>query len=173
MLPPACPLSVADKPPAPASRERFSCAALRFPWLARLDADRPSHYRHGCITQGATRRLSSGVEQRFCKPLVAGSNPAAGTNFHLSDPDPIGTRDLLPFANVMGKTSLCRRTLRACYNGNAPDVLAKTTVCCISDESVGGAYVPVAWIACVPIGVADVSRGPYRADDIKSIRRRR
>jgi hypothetical protein len=26
------------------------------------------------------RRLSSGVEQRFCKPLVAGSNPAAGTN---------------------------------------------------------------------------------------------
>jgi hypothetical protein len=25
------------------------------------------------------RRLSSGVEQRFCKPLVAGSNPAAGT----------------------------------------------------------------------------------------------
>jgi hypothetical protein len=25
-------------------------------------------------------RLSSGVEQRFCKPLVGGSNPSAGTN---------------------------------------------------------------------------------------------
>ncbi len=26
-------------------------------------------------------RVSSAVEQRFCKPLVAGSNPAPGTNF--------------------------------------------------------------------------------------------
>jgi hypothetical protein len=34
----------------------------------------------GKSLKGLAGRLSSGVEQRFCKPLVAGSNPAAGTN---------------------------------------------------------------------------------------------
>src|SRR5204862_8015034 len=101
--------------PAPSGRQatharpkgRFSCAALRSPWLTRLDADRPSHYRHACITQDATRRLSSGVEQRFCKPLVAGSNPAAGTNFIMSDPDAVRLTRFAAFCkNVMGKTSL-------------------------------------------------------------------
>jgi hypothetical protein len=35
--------------------------------------------QHAKCLKSHVSRLSSGVEQRFCKPLVAGSNPAAGT----------------------------------------------------------------------------------------------
>src|ERR1700704_5194783 len=51
-------------------------------------APHPHRLVHRCV-----RRLSSGVEQRFCKPLVAGSNPAAGTSTCLSgrEPHPIRT----------------------------------------------------------------------------------
>src|SRR3954453_17942009 len=72
-----------------ASRDRAIATRNFSSWRARIPCEygRPTALRAACelrrghVLRVGEGRISSVVEQRFCKPLVAGSNPASGTNF--------------------------------------------------------------------------------------------